>query len=108
MGLTPTDSANCIEWRGIFESAEVNAFYAECFRHQFFQDDWWSQVNRHRLGGVCVRHLIRAGRVVNVAWDGDVHAFILDPMGTSAFQRRGIAKAMIAEASARARRTGCQ
>ncbi|KQU64235.1 GNAT family N-acetyltransferase [Aminobacter aganoensis] len=106
---TGTDPAGSIaEWRGAFENAEVNALHAECFEHRMFEDDWWTQVNRYSLGWVCAR---RAGKLigfVNVAWDGGVHAFILDTMVTPAFQRQGIARALIEEAVGRAKQTGCE
>ncbi|KQX25078.1 MULTISPECIES: GNAT family N-acetyltransferase [unclassified Sphingomonas] len=95
-------------WRGAFENAEVNALHATCFDHRLFDDDWWSQVNQFSLGWVCLR---RAGALigfVNVAWDGGLHAFILDTMVLPAFQRQGLAKALVAEAVDRAKRTGCE
>ncbi|MCT7374013.1 GNAT family N-acetyltransferase [Chelativorans salis] len=96
------------EWRGVFENAEVNALHAECFKHRVFADDWWSQVNRFSLGWVCTRRSGKLVGFVNVAWDGGVHAFILDTMVAPAFQRQGIATALIVEAVDRAKRTGCE
>lgn len=43
---------------------------------------------------------------VNVAWDGGMHAFLLDPMVDPAFQRRGIARALIRLVTAEARARG--
>ena len=37
------------EWRGEFESAEVNELHAEGFGHQVLDDDWRGQVERHSL-----------------------------------------------------------
>ncbi len=96
------------EWRGAFENAEVNALHAKCFEHRESADDWWAQVNHFSLGWVCIRRSARLVGFVNVAWDGGVHAFILDTMVDPAFQRQGIAKALIEEAVARARRTDCE
>jgi GNAT superfamily N-acetyltransferase len=104
----PTPSEYTTEWRGTFENAEVNALHAECFEHRIFADDWWSQVNRFSLGWVCTRHLGKLVGFVNIAWDGGVHAFVLDTMVSSAFQRQGIAKALIGEAVDRAKDTACE
>lgn len=73
-----------------------------------FEDDWWSQVNRYSLGWVCARRSGKLIGFVNVAWDGGVHAFVLDTMVSPAFQRQGIAKALIEEAIERAKQTGCE
>ncbi|ABQ67774.1 GCN5-related N-acetyltransferase [Rhizorhabdus wittichii RW1] len=101
-------SPNHIEWRGAFTNDEVNALHAECFDHRPFDDDWWSQVNRFSLGWVSLRHADALIGFVNVAWDGGVHAFILDTMVSTAFRRRGLAKMLIDEAVAQAKRTGCE
>lgn len=96
------------EWRGTFRSAEVNALHAECFDHRMFDDDWWTQVNRYSLGWVCTRRSEKLIGFVNVAWDGGVHAFVLDTMVSPAYQRQGIAKGLIEEAVKRAKLTGCE
>ena len=96
------------EWRGAFESIEVSALHAECFEHRLFEDDWWSQVNRYSLGWVCIRRSDKLIGFVNVAWDGGVHAFVLDTMVSPAHQRQGIATALVAEAVTRAKQTGCE
>jgi GNAT superfamily N-acetyltransferase len=83
------------------------ALHSECFEHRVFADDWWSQVNRFSLGWVCIRRSAKLVGFVNVAWDGGVHAFILDTMVSPAFQRRGLARALIAEAVDRAKQAGC-
>ncbi|CUX10321.1 MULTISPECIES: GNAT family N-acetyltransferase [Rhizobium/Agrobacterium group] len=103
-----TPSEFTTEWRGAFENAEVNALHAECFAHRLLADDWWSQVNRFSLGWVCTRHLGRLIGFVNIAWDGGVHAFVVDTMVSSAFQRQGIAKALIGEAVNQTKDTACE
>ena len=100
------------EWRGAFESSEVNALHAEAFDHAVFDDDdwdWKTQVDRHSLGWVCARGEDGAlVGFVNVAWDGAVHAFVLDTMVASSARRRGIGTALVAAAAAEARRAGCE
>ena len=43
---------------------------------------------------------------VNVAWDGGMHAFLLDPMVHPDFQRRGIATQLVGTAAEQSRRRG--
>lgn len=105
-GSIPPDYTT--EWRGAFGNAEVNALHAECFEHRILVDDWWSQVNRFSLGWVCSRRLEKLVGFVNIAWDGGVHAFVLDTMVSPDLQRQGIAKALIGEAVKRAKDTGCE
>ncbi|WP_055046308.1 GNAT family N-acetyltransferase [Devosia sp. A16] len=45
---------------------------------------------------------------VNVAWDGGVHAFLLDTTVDPAFQRRGIAKELVRQVTYAARARGAQ
>lgn len=45
---------------------------------------------------------------VNVAWDGGVHAFLLDTTVDPAFQRRGIARKLVAMVAEAARQRGAQ
>ena len=95
------------DWRGSFDNAEVNALHAEAFGHPVFDDDWHTQVHRHSLGWVCAR---REGGVlvgfVNVAWDGGVHAFILDTVVARDARREGIGRGLVASAIAGTRATG--
>jgi GNAT superfamily N-acetyltransferase len=71
-------------------------------------DDWWGQVNRFSLGWVCLRQSGRLAGFVNVAWDGGVHAFLLDTAVTPSLQRQGHATRLVAEAVAQARAAGCE
>jgi GNAT superfamily N-acetyltransferase len=45
---------------------------------------------------------------VNVAWDGGVHAFLLDTMVARAEQRQGYAARMVMLAVDRAKASGCE
>jgi len=96
------------EWRGAFANDELNALHAEAFGHAVLSEDWWGQVNRHSLGWVTLR---RAGRLmgfVNVAWDGGVHAFLLDTMVAMDERRRGNAARIVRFAAERAKDAGCE
>ena len=96
------------EWRGRFGNAALNALHAEGFGHRVLEADWWAQGNRHSLGWVCAWEGDDLGGFVNVAWDGAVHAFILDTLVTARVQRRGVGKELVAVATARARAAGCE
>jgi GNAT superfamily N-acetyltransferase len=99
------------EWRGDFASAEVNLLHAECFDHPVLADDHWDwrgQVERHSLGWVCARDGEALVGFVNVAWDGVVHAFILDTMVTSKARRQGVGSRLVAVAVDEARAAGCE
>jgi GNAT superfamily N-acetyltransferase len=95
------------EWRGAFENPEVNALHAEGFGHPILDDDWRAQVERHSLGWVCARDDGDLVGFVNVAWDGAIHAFLLDTLVTSRFRHQGIGTELVGRAVAEARRAGC-
>ena len=95
------------DWRGDFENAEVNALHAEAFDHRVLEDDWRGQVEKHSLGWVCARADDELVGFVNLAWDGGIHAFLLDPIVTTRAQRQGIGTALVAVAVAEARAAGC-
>ena len=96
------------EWRGEFENAAVNALHAEGFGHRVLDVDWHTQVHRHSLGWVCAREADALVGFVNVAWDGDVHAFVLDTLVDARVRRRGVGTALVATAVEHARAAGCE
>lgn len=96
------------EWRGGFDNADVNALHAEGFSHPVRDIDWHAQLHRHSLGWVCARDGGALVGFVNVAWDGGVHAFLLDTVVPSARRREGVGAGLVAEAVARARAAGCE
>jgi GNAT superfamily N-acetyltransferase len=94
-------------WRGGFDNAELNALHAEAFGHRVLDDDWHGQVDRYSLGWVCARRDGALVGFVNVAWDGGVHAFILDTIVALAARREGIGKGLVESAVTGTRATGC-
>lgn len=96
------------EWRGEFDNAAVNALHAEGFGHRFTDIDWHGQVHRHSLGWVCAREAGALVGFVNVAWDGGVHAFVLDTVVDERAQHRGIGTGLIDTAVGHARAAGCE
>ncbi|NUV98859.1 GNAT family N-acetyltransferase [Streptomyces sp. CAI 127] len=95
------------EWRGDFDNATVNVLHAEGFDHPTQDFDWLTRVQHHSLGWVCARDDGDLVGFVNVAWDGGVHAFILDTVVTGSRRRSGIGAALITEAARQARKAGC-
>ncbi|MFF8285266.1 GNAT family N-acetyltransferase [Streptomyces albus] len=70
---------------------------------------WWDKVRTHSLGWVAARD--RDGLLVgfvNVAWDGQDHAFLLDTKTRGSHQHRGIGTAVVQVAAAHARAAGCE
>lgn len=99
------------EWRGHFLNSELNALHAEGFGHRVYSDeewDLWSAVNRHGLGWVTARDADGLAGFVNVAWDGGVHAFILDTVTAARVARQGVGTTLVRTAAAQARQAGCE
>jgi len=96
------------EWRGELHNTEINLLHAEGFGHGPRNDDWVGQLSRHSLGWVCARDQGVLVGFVNVAWDGGVHAFVLDTLVRTNAQRRGIATRLVALAVHEARAAGCE
>ncbi|HEY6568235.1 MAG TPA: GNAT family N-acetyltransferase [Actinomycetota bacterium] len=98
-------------WRGDLRNAEVNSLHAEAFDHPAFADDawdWTAQLRQHSLGWVCARDGDDLVGFLNVAWDGLVHAFVLDTMVAKRVRRRGVGTELVAVAVTEARRAGCE
>ena len=97
-----------IEWRGDLYNRELNALHAEAFAHPILEIDWRSQVKTHSLGWVIARDAGELVGFVNVAWDGAVHAFILDTIVSAGARRQGVGTQLIAVAAAEACLAGCE
>ena len=95
------------EWRGRFDSDEVERLHAEGFGHERYGDDWWGRVTRHSLGWVCARDGDQLVGWVNVAWDGGEHAFVLDTLVAASHRHRGVGTRLVAGATEGARTAGC-
>ena len=68
----------------------------------------WGPILRRSLGWVCATDADRLVGFVNVGWDGGAHAFLLDTTVHPGHQRRGIGRALVAEAAAMARERGAE
>ena len=96
------------QWRGDFDNDAINGLHAEAFGHRVLAEDWMARVHRHSLGWVCARDDGDLVGFVNVAWDGGVHAFLLDTMVAIGARRGGIGRELVALAVREARAAGCE
>jgi GNAT superfamily N-acetyltransferase len=95
-------------WRAEFTNQALNRLHAEAFNHPVLDDDWRTQVRTHSLGWVCAFDGDTLIGFVNVPWDGDLHAFILDTAVLKRYERQGVGTRLIAMAAEHARAAGCQ
>jgi len=95
-------------WRDSFNNEEVNRLHAEGFDHTVLTDDWWGQVNRHSLGWVCARSNNQLIGFANVAWDGGIHAFLLDVLVTQSWRRQGLGFKIVEVVRKQTQVAGCE
>jgi ribosomal protein S18 acetylase RimI-like enzyme len=95
-------------WRADFSNQSLNLLHAEAFHHAVLDYDWRAQVRGHSLGWVCVIDGDTLIGFVNVAWDGDDHAFLLDTAVLRRYERQRVGTRLVALATERARAAGCQ
>ncbi len=67
----------------------------------------FSRTLSHSLGFVSAFELERLVGFVNLAWDGGLHAFLLDTTVHRDFQRHGIGSGLVTRAIELARERGC-
>jgi ribosomal protein S18 acetylase RimI-like enzyme len=99
------------QWRGAFDDAELTRLHREAFGTEGSGDEqrrWGELLHAHSLGWVVARDGDALVGFVNVAWDGDAHAFILDTMVSRTHRHRGIGTEVLALAREHARLAGCQ
>jgi GNAT superfamily N-acetyltransferase len=97
-----------VVWRGRVANAELNALHAEGFDHPLLDDDWEGQLAGYSLGWVVARDQGRLAGFVNVAWDGGVHAFLLDTVVAVSHRGRGVGRALVQYAVDGAAEAGCE
>jgi GNAT superfamily N-acetyltransferase len=100
-----------MQWRGPVGNAEANALHAEAFGTRVFTADEWNWerlLADHSLGWVTARDGGTLVGLVNVLWDGLVHAWLQDLMVASSHRHRGIGKRLVDMATERAGAAGCE
>ena len=95
------------DWRGDFDNDSLGALHVEGFAHRPGATDWRARVERHSLGWVCAREDDALVGFVNVAWDGGVHAFLLDTVVAERCRSRGVGAELVTTAEHGARAAGC-
>ena len=85
-------------------NAAMNALFAASWPDHREAD--FAPVLTHSLLYVCAYSGDRLIGFVNVAWDGGIHAFLLDTTVHPDFQRRGIGVRLVQEAAEAARARG--
>ncbi|MBV7245089.1 GNAT family N-acetyltransferase [Streptomyces sp. MW-W600-10] len=96
------------EWRGDVDNAALNELHAKGFGHPVEQTDWRARLQRHSLGWVCAREDDCLVGFVNVAWDGGVHAFVLDTVVAQHHRSNGVGAALVKAAADGSRAAGCE
>ncbi len=96
------------QWRGEVDNAALSTLHADGFEHAYLDINWHTQLHRHSLGWVCATQDGDLIGFVNVAWDGGVHAFILDTLVASRARHQGIGTRLVAVAAEHARAAGCE
>ena len=95
-------------WREAIGNRDLNALHADGFGDRGPDRDWVTQLSDHSLGWVVARRGPVLVGFVNVAWDGGVHAFLLDTLVDRRFRRRSIATRLVEVAARHARVSGCE
>jgi GNAT superfamily N-acetyltransferase len=84
----------------------LNGLFADAWSDHTSRD--FPKILARSLGYVCAFAGARLVGFANVAWDGDKHAFLLDPTVHTQFQRRGIGTALVRRAADLARSKGSE
>jgi GNAT superfamily N-acetyltransferase len=85
---------------------ELNALRSASWTQVGDQD--WEPILKRSLGWVCATDGDRLIGFVNIAWDGGVHAFLLDTTVHPDYQRHGIGRALVKEAASMAQERGAE
>lgn len=86
-------------------NAELDHLYAAAWPNHRSPYDFGSELS-HALVVIGAFHGTDLVGFVRLAWDGGVHAFLLEPTVTPEFRRRGIGRALVARAVDVARERG--
>ena len=85
---------------------ELNFLFASAWANHESRD--FQPVLRRSLGYICARQDKELVGFVNVAWDGGVHAFLLDTTVHQDMQRQGIGLELVRRAENLAREAGLE
>lgn len=88
-------------------NAELNELYSASWPSHRDAYDFGPEL-RHALTVVCAYHYDNLVGFVRVAWDGGVHAFLLEPTVHPGYRRRGIGHSLVEQAADVARQRGME
>lgn len=88
------------------ENEALNALWAAAWNEPAARD--FSPILSKSLAHICAFAGERLVGFVNVAWDGGIHAFILDTCVSPEFRRQGIATGLVEMATKVARERGAE
>jgi GNAT superfamily N-acetyltransferase len=94
--------------RPTVDDTELSALHAAAFRGTPQLQPWAERLARHSLTWVGAYDDARLVGFANVAWDGGVHAFLLDVVVEPQRQGEGIGASLVAEAARLTAEAGCQ
>ncbi len=86
--------------------AQLNALFAAAWTKHTASD--FQPILQHSLAYVCAYREEALVGFVNLAWDGGIHAFLLDTTVHPTLQRQGLGRELVARAVATARDRGIQ
>jgi len=102
-----TTSAPLTQWRGPIDQAELCSLLEEAWGPVADEEDIVGRLLAHSLGWVTARDGGSLVGFVNVAWDGALHAFLLDTVVAPAARRTGVGSRLVVGAAEGARAAGC-
>lgn len=89
-----------------FSNEDLNALRTAAWEQVGDQD--WKPILARSLGWVCAFDDHGLAGFVNIAWDGGVHAFLLDTTVHPRLQRQGVGRALVNEAASLAHEAGLE
>ncbi len=95
------------EVRGPVDDVALSQLHAAAFAENARLVRWGERLERHSLGWVTAVDGGRLVGFVNLAWDGDRHAFLLDAVVAPDRRGRGVGTALVARAVRLATDAGC-
>jgi GNAT superfamily N-acetyltransferase len=93
--------------RGAVDDVALSELHDEAFGEPGPVQPWNARLHRHSLTWVEAYATARLVGFVNVAWDGGVHAFLLDTCVDPAQRGQGVGSALVRRATGAARQAGC-
>jgi len=102
--MTDLDSPISYRISPVITNEALNALFAAAWPNNVWSD--FAPVLSRSLAYVCAYRQDRPIGFANLAWDGGIHAFLLDTTVHPEFQRRGIGRELVAHAAQVARERG--